>query len=170
MNKTLLALPLIGLLSCGQGDHGSQPNDSVATAKATTDTAATATATTTTTPSNTDTVVWVGAFARWNESPTEQYDGNYDTANNVFIICGNHKSFVVPRGQITLQTNGNCDTSFSNRVWMIERTTKGNANILGAAVRLTDTTLRTGKAEIRLNPSEVVRLNRAIQTKKFIAH
>jgi hypothetical protein len=157
MKKNLFAVPLLWLLSCGQGHDKTTPIDTAATKPPT------------------DTVVWVGTFSRWTKSPGEEYDGNYDAANNIFIICGNHKSVVVPADQVKPQTNGTCDTSFSDRVRVLERTVStGKVNILGSPLRLTDSTIHNGEAEINtgtenkivpLRHSEVVRLNEALRRK-----
>lgn len=67
-----------------------------------------------------DTVVWIGIHARWNYAPGTEYDGNYDTSNQVFIVCNTDRSSVVPRTNVILETGGSCDTSVTNRIRLME--------------------------------------------------
>ena len=47
-----------------------------------------------------DTIVFVGKFAKWEPSNTQQYDGNYDAASGIFIICSNQSGQKVPKDQV----------------------------------------------------------------------
>ena len=74
-------------------------------------------------PANTDTVVWVGIFARWMFNERENYDGSYDTVSKIFVMCSNNQAIEVPREQIIFQVSGYCDTAAANRVkLMIKKT------------------------------------------------
>ncbi|TDX01568.1 hypothetical protein [Dinghuibacter silviterrae] len=108
-----------------------------------------------------DTVLWIGTFARWNRAPGEQYDGNYDTANDVFVICDNHKSLVVPRAQVTLQTNGSCDTALTGRVMLMYKR-QDSVHAVGPTFQLSDPAVLSKTATLRLKPAEVSRLHQAV--------
>lgn len=115
-----------------------------------------------------DTLVWIGIHARWNSGPGVEYDGNYDTTNQIFVVCSSDRSLTVPRNQIVLEASGGCDTAFSNRVRLMERFDLDSIKTIGngapAAVSEVSPalTFKTGKGTktVLLHQTEAVRIKR----------
>lgn len=110
-----------------------------------------------------DTVVWIGIHARWNYSPGSEYDGNYDTSNQVFIVCNTDHSSVVPRASVILESGGSCDTSVSNRVRLMEiKRNDTIATTIGRASTVNEggVSFKTAKGvkAVQLRESEVLRI------------
>jgi hypothetical protein len=125
-----------------------------------------------------DTVLWLGIFARWNYGPGEAYDGNYDTTNNIFVMCSSKKAQVVGRAQIIFQASGNCDTAFNDRLKLMEiHRSTGQAFIVGDGVKLNDVSGPNAKIEynagnvtkvVELKAGETRRINSAVNYEKII--
>lgn len=115
-----------------------------------------------------DTFVWIGTHARWNYSQGVEYDGNYDTVHEVFVVCGSDKHAIVPRSRVVLESSGSCDTAFSNRVRMMLRRPDGNlvktigkassAGISAAGSPTVSFNTQQGNRTIQLKQSEVARI------------
>lgn len=110
-----------------------------------------------------DTVVWIGIHARWNYAPGTEYDGEYDTSNQVFIVCNTDHSSVVPRARVILESGGSCDTSVSNRVRLMEiKRNDTIATTIGRASTVNEgsVSFKTAKGvkAVQLREKEVLRI------------
>ncbi|MFT3855937.1 MAG: hypothetical protein QM733_24890 [Ilumatobacteraceae bacterium] len=120
-----------------------------------------------------DTIVWIGVHARWNVTPTVEYDGNYDTTHGIFVVCSSDKHAVVPRDHVVLESSSSCDTAFSNRVRLMWfRRDSSLAGTIGKGAfaevnaaktpTLSFTTREGGAKTIALKPTEANRLRQTI--------
>jgi len=125
-----------------------------------------------------DTFVWVGVHARWNYNQGVEYDGNYDTVHEVFVICSSDKHAKVPRNQVVLESSSSCDTAFSSRVriMLYQRDnhllkTIGNASSAGVTSTGSPTlsfTTQQGSRTIPLKQAEAVRIKQTFYLRNRI--
>ena len=96
-----------------------------------------------------DTLLWVGVFAQWNHSSAVVFDGNYDTANQIFKVCGENSAQVVERDRVVLLPRGNCDTAFGDRIRMYKKI-RDSFSFVGSGPRLIDISSMKPKVEIKI--------------------
>lgn len=57
-----------------------------------------------------DTTVWAGSFAKWTSDEGEIFPGEYDTTNQVFVVCVSHVATKVDPSRVKFES-GSCDNS-----------------------------------------------------------
>lgn len=111
----------------------------------------------TSTDSPGDTTVWAGSFAKWTNDDGEIFPGEYDTTNQVFVVCASHLTVKVNRDKVRFES-GNCDNGAPTRISLMI-ITKDSARLLPGDLVAVDTA--AGKI-----PTAVFRVNN--QEKKVI--
>jgi hypothetical protein len=62
-----------------------------------------------------DTTVWAGSFAKWTSDNGEIFPGEYDTTNEVFVVCTSHLAMKVSRDKVKFES-GDCDNGAPTRI------------------------------------------------------
>jgi len=100
-----------------------------------------------------DTTVWAGSFAKMTNDDGEKIPGEYDTTNQVFVVCTSHIAVKVDRDKVKFES-GDCDNGapMTLSLMIIQ---KDSARLLpGELVRVDSTPGKVHTAVFRINNQE----------------
>jgi hypothetical protein len=82
------------------------------------------------------TIIYVGVFAQWNYDNGELYDGSYDTAHKLFVLCNSNNCRQVPINQIVFPKFGSCDSVMRDMVKVFDKRADGTINPVGKTIKI----------------------------------
>jgi hypothetical protein len=119
-----------------------------------------------------DTVLFVGVSAQWDNGG-ESFQGNYDSATGIFMMCGKTTPYKATPDQIVYLANGTCDTALGARVHLMEFDKKDTSlsKTIGQLV-LVEPARNTDSPVQFMSAGRVVNLRKAEATRvqKAVAH
>ena len=108
----------------------------------------------TSTDSPGDTTVWAGSFAKWINDNGDKIPGDYDTTNQVFVVCASHVTMKVDPNRVKFES-GNCDDGSAPLRIALMIIKKDSARLLhGDLVAVDSTAGKTPTAVFRVNNQE----------------
>ncbi|RYZ28710.1 MAG: hypothetical protein EOO10_08610 [Chitinophagaceae bacterium] len=88
----------------------------------------------------------MGSFARWKKSSSVQYDGSYDAAHGLFVICQKDQCHKVSQDEILRPENGECDEPLANRIKLFRIKKNGEVDPNGNRIKIVG-----NKGEVMVN-------------------
>jgi hypothetical protein len=99
-----------------------------------------------------DHIVWIGLFAQWKRTATENIDGSYDTTNHLFIACGQNTGETIDRSAIVLLSGSACDEAPGRELRLMHKPAPGKPFVeISSEIRITDTSSANPKASFQSN-------------------